>query len=92
MSTATDEQMKKEARAYAKSIEQFAAMNYGMLSVIEQGIPEETRIFLGDMVAELSDCVIDNAARVGDKQAMLYQTLLLQGAILEVLLEGSEHE
>lgn len=81
-----------ERQSYDKAIEQFAAMNYGMLSVIEQGLSQEERVFLGDQVAEMADCVIDNAAKVADKQAMLYQTLLLQGAIMEILLEGDAHE
>lgn len=76
-------------KGYQDGMEAFAAMNYGMLSVIEQNIPEEQRILMGEFVSELSEAVIDNAERFNDARLMLYQTLLLQGAILEILTEES---
>ncbi|MGF0347739.1 hypothetical protein ACQR3P_29285 [Rhodococcus sp. IEGM1300] len=76
-----------EKKRFIKSIEAFAGMNYGMLSVIEQDIPQEQRIFLGDRVAELADAVIDNATMFNNRQLLLYQTLLLQAGIIESLLE-----
>lgn len=80
-----------ELKQYAEGLEAFASMNYGMLSVIEQGIPQEQRILMGELVSELSEAVIDNADRFDDARLMLYQTLLLQGAILEVMTEGANN-
>lgn len=71
-----------------QGLETFAAMNYGMLSVIEAGIPEEQRILMGELVSELAEAVVDNADRFDDQRLMIYQTLLLQGAILEVMTNG----
>lgn len=77
---------------YKNGLDSFASMNYGMLSVIEQGIPEEQRILMGELVSELSEAVIDNAERFDDERLMLYQTLLLQGAILEVMMGEDNDE